>query len=533
MKSKIIYLLIAAFGCASAISSCTKLDEEVYSEVLPAKFTPTEKDLPTIIAPTYASLRTVMCGWQGYFDLQEEAADCIITPVRPNGWDDAGTYRRMHQHTWTTQEWQPYNTWQNAFATITKANTILSQIDAGTLSLGEIKPKVIAELRAVRAFGYYLLLDNHGNVPIITKIDPNDTSLPKQNTRAEVYAFVVKELNEVVNELSEDAKSTYGRLNKWGVKALLAKIYLNSGVYVGQAEYEKCIQECNDIIASQKYRLDVNYSDVFTYTNQNSSEIIFAIPYDQIYGKGNQIHLKTLDPLSQSVYQMTAQPWGGNCAVPQFINTYDAEDSRLKDSWIQGPQTNPSTGQVMITYVNSVPGMGGFDGIVAPSNAGFRIGKYVIKQNATGDMDNDFPFLRYGDVLMMKAESLLRTGDAGGAATLVTEVRQRAFRNNPAKATVTGADLTKGSTYQYGIQAPDGKVSTVNGGADIQFGRFLDELGWEFAAEAHRRQDLIRFGVYSTKQWFNHSPKDPTRSLFPIPQDEIAKNGNLKQNPGY
>lgn len=533
MKTKILYILIAAFGCAGTISSCTKLDEEVYSEVLPSKFTPTEKDLPTILAPTYASLRTVMCGWQGYFDLQEEAADCIITPVRPNGWDDAGTYRRMHQHTWTTQEWQPYNTWINAFATITKTNTILSQIDAGTLQLGDIKAGVVAELRAVRAFGYYLLLDNHGNVPIITKVDPNDKTLPKQNTRAEVYAFVVKELNEIMPSLSEDAKTTYGRLNKWGVKALLAKIYLNSEVYVGTAEYAKCIKEANDIIASGKYRLDNNYSDVFTYTNQNSAEIIFAIPYDEIYGVGNQIHMKTLDPLSQGVYQMTAQPWGGNCAVPQFIKTYDPEDSRLKDSWIQGPQSNPLTGQLLITYVNSVPGMGGLDGIVAPSNAGFRIGKFVIKQKATNNLDNDFPFLRYGDVLMMKAEALLRTGDPDGAASLVTQVRQRAFKSNASKATVSGSDLLKGSIYQYGLQAPDGTISASNGGADIKYGRFLDELGWEFAAEAHRRQDLIRFGIYETKQWFNHSPKSPTRSLFPIPQDEIAKNPNLKQNPGY
>ena len=533
MKKKIFQYIIIATLVSGVIISCTKLDEEVYSEVLPSKFNPSEKDLPSILAPTYASLRTVMCGWQGYFDLQEEAADCIITPVRPNGWDDAGTYRRMHQHTWTTQEYQPFNTWQNAYSSITKCNMILSQIEEGTLKLEAIKESAVAELRAVRALAYYLLLDNHGNVPIVTSF--KDVSLPKQNTRAEVYAFVLKELNEVLPVLSEDAATTYGRMNKWGAKALLAKIYLNSEIYVGTPEYEKCIKEADDVINSNKYQLDNNYSDVFTYTNQNSKEIIFAIPYDEIYGVGNQIHLKTLDPLSQSVYQMTAQPWGGNCAVPQFIDTYDADDSRMKDSWIQGPQINPTSGQVMINYVKFVPGMGGTDGIVAASNQGFRIGKYVIKPKATGAMDNDFPFLRYGDVLMMKAEALLRTGKPNEAALIVTEIRKRAFKDNPGKATVTGADLLKGSNYQYGLQAPDGKVSVVNGGADIVYGRFLDELGWEFAAEAHRRQDLIRFGVFQTKRWFNHSPhpQAQTRTLFPIPQDELAKNPNLKQNPGY
>jgi hypothetical protein len=71
------------------------------------------------------------------------------------------------------------------------------------------------------------------------------------------------------------------------------------------------------------------------------------------------------------------------------------------------------------------------------------------------------------------------------------------------------------------------------GGDDVKFGRFFDELGWEFAAEAHRRQDMIRFGVHQTKKWFNHSPQPQQRTLFPIPQNELDKNTNLKQNPGY
>ncbi|HWL00364.1 MAG TPA: RagB/SusD family nutrient uptake outer membrane protein, partial [Parapedobacter sp.] len=81
----------------------------------------------------------------------------------------------------------------------------------------------------------------------------------------------------------------------------------------------------------------------------------------------------------------------------------------------------------------------------------------------------------------------------------------------------------------------DGTIDQVNGGADIKFGAFLDELGWEFAAEARRRQDLIRFGVFQTKSWFNHRPhaQAQTRTLFPIPDGELSKNPNLEPNPGY
>ncbi len=92
-----------------------------------------------------------------------------------------------------------------------------------------------------------------------------------------------------------------------------------------------------------------------------------------------------------------------------------------------------------------------------------------------------------------------------------------------------------GSSYKYGWQNIDGTIADLQGGADIPYGRMLDELGWEFAAEGQRRQQLIRFGVYSRKIWFNHRPKldGKTRILFPIPQVEIDKNPNLQQNPDY
>lgn len=90
----------------------------------------------------------------------------------------------------------------------------------------------------------------------------------------------------------------------------------------------------------------------------------------------------------------------------------------------------------------------------------------------------------------------------------------------------------EGSVYNYGY-VKDGKIITPEGGADIQYGRFYDELGWEFAGEAHRRQDMIRFGVYSTKSWFQHKPVGGYAQLFPIAESILNANPNLQQNPGY
>jgi hypothetical protein len=164
---------------------------------------------------------------------------------------------------------------------------------------------------------------------------------------------------------------------------------------------------------------------------------------------------------------------------------------------------------------------------------GYRVGKFEIERGVTGTaISNDVPLFRYADALMIKAECLLRMGQADAAAAIVTEVRQRAFIEDPDNATVTGSDLLQGSSYKYGTYN-DGVLLTNEGGTDIQFGRFLDELGWEFAAEFHRRQDLIRFGVFTTKSWLSHTPNGDHRTIFDIPQAVLNANPNLQHNPGY
>jgi SusD family. len=524
MKQKIAF----TSGIIALMISCTKLDEDAYDQVLESSFQPTEKDVPSIIAPAYTVMRGMMAGWQGYFDLQEEPADIIVTPARPNGWYDGGTYQRMHYHEWNSIQWQPQNLWINCYAGINNVNRILYQIDAGSIPISTGKENTIAELKTVRAFYYSLLLDNHGNVPIVT--DFQDTSLPKQSTRQQVYDFTVQELLDNMNLLREQAdNTTYGRFNKWAAKALLARIYLNAEVYTGTPQWEKCIEQCDDVLGSGQYHLEDNYKSCFVTDNHHSKEIILAVPYDEIYGTGNTIHMKTLAPLHRQVLNMTAQPWGGNCAVPQFINTYDPDDSRLNDTWLNGPQYNVTGGELILTYTKEVDGIE-----LSGQYQGYRIGKFEIKPGARDALSTDFPIFRYAEIKLMKAECLLRTGRAEEAAQLVTEVRERAFGGNPAKATVTGAQLQMGSSYQYGYWQ-NNAVTELQGGADIPYGRMLDELGWEFAAEAHRRMDLIRFGVFTRKKWFNHRPRidGKPRTLFPIPEPELAKNSNLQQNPDY
>lgn len=518
---------LLVLGVMLVTASCTDLTEVPYAEVTEENFEPTGDDIGALIAPAYSALRPLWMGWYGNIDTQEESADVLLTPVRPNGWYDGGTYIRMHQHRWNENQGQPASLWNNCFSGINAANRVIYQIESGDVPVeDDVASGVLAELKVLRAYYYYLLLDNFGNVPIVT--DFSSEEVPDQNTRQEVYDFVVDELTTHIPELSDVVdQSTYGRVNRWVGHTLLAKVYLNAEVYTGTPQYDAVIAATDEVIGSNDYALEPDYRSNFSRTNENSGESIWAVPYDEVNAPESSFHMKTLKPVLQDAYNLQAQPWGGSASNPQFIDTYDEDDTRLEDTWIIGPQANDA-GDVLIDFVKNVPSIDETE-----FYHGYPVGKYEVYPGMTGSSDVDYPIFRYADVLMMKAEALLRTGSAGEAATLVTDVRERAFADtDPSKATVTGAELEEGSTYNYGWW-DDGQVVDAEGGGDIAYGRMLDELGWEFAVEGHRRQDLIRFGVFTTKTWFNHSPNGGYRAVFPIPLGAMDTNVKLEQNPGY
>jgi hypothetical protein len=525
----------ALVGATLAGAGCKDLTETPFTEVTEANFKPTAADLAALIAPAYTPLRGIWMSWYGMVDFQEETADELLTPVRPNGWYDGGVYIRLHEHKWDANQGQPNGLWSQVFSGINAANRVIYQLDSGVIPVdAATKASTIAELRAVRAYYYSILLDNFGNVPIVT--DFTSTDLPAQSTRQQVFDFVVKEFTEVTPQLSAaTGTATYGRINQWAAKGILARVYLNAGVYTGTPQWDKVLTLTQEIMAANKYQLDASYSTPFSRTNdQSSKEIVFAVPYDAINANQSNFHMKTLKPDLRFVFNMQAQPWGGSASNPQFIDSYDKDDARLGATWMMGTQRDAQgRGYDFKEFVPSIQKTD-FDN-------GYPVKKYEIYQGETGSSDVDYPALRYAEILMMRAEALLRSGQPDAAATLVSQVRQRDFTGAAAaKARVTGADLLKGSAYNYGWYDTDGVVKdkaggtpVLNGGADIQYGRFLDELGWEFAIEAHRRTDLIRFGVFTKKSWFNHAPNGDYHTLFAIPQGAIQTNSKLKQNQGF
>ena len=529
--------ILAAGLTVFLLGSCTNLDETLYHQITQENTTLTAEDITNIIAPSYTSLRAVYWGWDGLADLYEESSDCIVVPGRYGDW--GSYYITMHQHTWAPGGPAHIQTnWNGCYTGINSINRALYQLDQITGVDG--KEAYINELRALRAYYYYLLFDNFRNIPVVTKFDLPKGYLPTQSTPQETYDFIVKELTETMPSLSTaNTKATYGRFTKWAAKMTLAKLYLNHEVYFGTPMWKEAQDQVEDVIASGLFKLATNYKDPFLSDNEGSVEQIFTIPFDATYTNdiGCYHPFKALYPASQATFNLAEQPWNGSGAIPQFIDTYDPDDTRLKDTWLGGLQLT-STGAPLI--LDSGPGKGtqlNYVNYMSEVNSclyneGYRLAKYEIKGGAIGQTGDDVPLYRYTDALMIKAECLLRLGNADAAAAIVTQIRQRAFKSTPAKATVTGAKLAGGSVYKYGAYSY-GKITAYEGGADIKYGGFLDELGWEFVGEHHRKQDLIRFDVYTKKSWFCKTRKDDNMKIFPIPEPIMNANSNLKQNPGY
>lgn len=537
IRKKIIVLLatmgMVTFGCDNS------LEEVVYSDITEQNFDFGKTDYLSVVGAAYVPLRNLW-GMTQYYTAQETSSDIVVMPANlAGGWDDGGVYRRMHLHEWNTEQAHVGNMWREFYRGVIATNRVLEQIDGGLVVFDEParEDAVRAELRTLRALYYWLILDNFGDAPLITTTATDE--LPGNVSRDELFEFAVSEIIASLPSLSEDSDPVmYGRMNKWGGKALLANIYLNAEVYTGTAAWDGVLEQTNDIIESGRYRLDDNYRDVFATENSGSPEIIFAIPFDETLATGLYTHLFSWHTSLARKFNLQQAPWGTGSAkgIPQFIDTYHEHDMRLADTWLLGAQTMPDGAPLMgvfdkagepLVFENRMA-----DGIKVSESEGYRMNKFEVRQGAQYYLSNDFPFFRYAQVLMMRAEALLKTNRANEAATLVTEVRERAFKEHPSSATVTGGELQENSDYRYGY-VEEYEIVDAGNTEPITYGRFLDELGWEFAWEAHRRRDLIRFGVFTKKSWLSHKPKGDYRAVFPIPQDIVNTNPNLEQHTEY
>ncbi|MGF1925708.1 MAG: RagB/SusD family nutrient uptake outer membrane protein, partial [Bacteroidia bacterium] len=374
----------------------------------------------------------------------------------------------------------------------------------------------------------------YGSVPIIDAFPVG--TLPANQSRDKVFEFIEKELLAVVAQLPvKDGTNrvlVYGRPTQAMAYALLQKMYLNAEVYTGRARYGDAVAMADNILKNSNYALDAKYSDIFDVNNgPQINETIFAIPYDQQI-PGNQMTRFGFYPALAPAYGINVGFSIAMSTTPEYYNRFNLTNDIRNSFWLIGKQYAPDanrkpdlTKPIMVAGTSNQieitpdlilkPGKPmDLGNTVADQAKGVRSVKYWPDVNAiqaTRLNGNDMPVLRLADVMLMKAEAILRgatattvNGELQTPEVLVNKIRTRA-----------GAPTTNTVT-----------LSTL-----------LDERAREFSWEAWRRNDLIRFGQFETEYPLPNDVlfmnKDITRRVFPIPANELKLNSNLKQNPGY
>ncbi len=497
--------------------SCTNLDEEPTSVITPENFFATEQEVLGSLASVYAVLRSTT--W-GYHNLSQITTDEQIVPTRGSDWFDNGRWLEIHRHTWTANSPSGLDdvngTWIDAFRGIARANLLLEALQNVTVAN---QAAIEGELRTLRAFYYYVLLDMFGGVPIV---DDTELGPRAKNTRAEVFQFVSDELNAARGALPARWPATdHGRMTQGAADAILANLYLNAAVFTTEtpsaATYNSCadvqvggqsacaaaIEAADRVLNSPEYALETTWRSNFTPDNASSSENILVVKFTNQTGLGLNFVMRALH-----YEQFNPTPWNGFAALAETYNAFDADDAR-REIFLEGLQVDLDTGEPVCERPGCAQGgppLVFTVDIIDETQAGEGEGTRIIKwppdpDRVAQESGNDVAYFRLAEMWLIKAEAEFELGNSGEALSILNTLRERVFD-------------------------PDEPLGAVD--RDV----ILEERLFELTGEAKRRQDLIRHGRF-TDPWSFKSAGAPHLVLMPIPQPQLDANPMLTQNPGY
>ncbi|MFN8575145.1 MAG: RagB/SusD family nutrient uptake outer membrane protein, partial [Gemmatimonadaceae bacterium] len=497
----------------TSVQACTDLSETPTSAITPDNFYRNSDEVLGGLAAVYAALRGTM--WN-YYNLSQVSSDENVVPTRGSDWYDNGRWLEMHRQTWQANSPAGLEdiggAWNDLFTGVSRANQVLTAMEKTSVPDAAV---IKAELRTLRAFYYYCLMDLFGGVPIVTTTEVKPRA---QNTRAEVFAFIEKELNESRPALPDRWPPTsYGRMTKGATDAILASMYVNAQVFLGTvttagltkgtAKWTEAAAAADRVInSSAGYTLPAGPAEWkanFASTNRTSLENVLVVRHVAQDGLGLTIIMRG------SHYNQNPSGWNGFATLPETYTAFDAADHRREIFQIgqqysldDGSPLKDRAGNPLIftLTINDVT--------QAAENEGPRIAKYTRDPaRVGGDNGNDYAYFRLSEMYLIKAEALNELGQTPAAVALVNTVRQRNF--TPEKP------LNAGSFTQATFRD-----------------QILKERLFELTGESKRRQDMIRFGTY-TGPFSYKQQREPYRILMPIPQSQIETNPLLKQNPGY
>ena len=520
MKTTIIALLVAF--SAMCFFGCTKLEEKYDGDLTADQVgSSSESNTAALLEGAYRSLQGTFTFYFEVFALSELTTDEAIAPTRGPDWDDNGDWRLLHQHKWSGGHIRIRDVFNNLSGAVYAATDLL-----------KYKPSAQeeAEARFIRAWAMYWLLDLYDQVPYR---EPGESVIVPSKVRKgmEAFDYIISELNAILPQLPD--RPPY-KANKSAAKALLMKCYLNKAVYENRAapsfsadDMNKVVGLADDIINSNIFLFSADYFDNFSPDNT-------AIGKENIFTSLNTggVDGQSSLALTRLIVLHGAQGgWNGWTTLADFYNKFPENDKRRGEAYatpgsppnpghrittgfLEGQQYDLTTDEPL-TYGSAnkpliyTPAVKNIETGADLETTGIRALKYGWDYINPYAYDNDYVYLRLADVLLMKAEAILRgatptnAGSYGNSAlAIVNAVRTSPSRGAPA---LTSIDLNE----------------------------LLDERGRELWWEGWRRQDMIRFGKFLLPFQEKNYTSDPRNLVFPIPNEQLAVNPNYTQNPGY
>ncbi|WP_242158558.1 RagB/SusD family nutrient uptake outer membrane protein [Aestuariivivens sediminis] len=373
----------------------------------------------------------------------------------------------------------------------------------------------LSEVRFVRAYAYWMLLDLFGNPTFATEVTLANGDTPSQIKQGDLFEFIESELQDIELNMVEARSNEYGRADRAAVWSLLARLYLNAEIYSGEAHFTEAISYSKKVIDAG-YALEQKHAWLMLGDNHlNTNEFIFTFNYDNEFGNPwRSTNVNILGPagVPPSITGLTAS-WEGlrvRSEIPALFPSYDPSIDKRAVFWTDNQTLeiesllNPRHGYSIYKFRNVD-----------------RNGVPILQKNTNNSAsDVDFPVFRLAEIYFIYAEAVLRGGTGGDIAialSYINRIRGRAYGDNP--------DSTLGN------------ISL----SDLTLDFILDERARELLWEGHRRTDLIRYNRFTTADYLwewkggvkSGTSVDSKYNLFPIPISDLLTNPNLKQNPGY
>jgi len=451
-------------------------------------------------------------------------------------WENDAWVRALNTNTWSeVQNDAVYAVYVRTLQGIALVNEYLRQTTPEKLQSrgvsAELARKIDGfrdEARFIRAYLYWMAIDCFGSVPFTTEKSPfGGAYFPQQASRTDIFDWCVGELQYLMSEDSDllPARSNYPRADKGSAAGLLARMYLNSKVYTGVERWEEAKEVCEGIFA-MGYALCPDYAALFRGDNgenmQARGEMLWTVDYSdsktQSYGGTSYILSATLastDITEASRPNGQRNGWAGLRVPYEFVSTYfnvsgqdyqtgayEVADKRGEVFYIKG--RSESMDGALYNFMN------GWSCLKFNNIPFGQTNESFLPQSALKTFsDVDFPMIRLGEIYLIYAEACMNTGAEALALPKLRELSSRAGVEPPQQIT-----------------------------RDFLVAERARELMWE----AHRRTDLIRYGLYHTDTYlwpykggdsFKGQAFPEYKCLFSIPPTELATNDKLVQNPGY